>query len=119
MRINKINMWVSAREAAKVLLGVNIMLLPGFVFTLMFILLEKSPDLYEPAYNATYKIQLLVAYSWFLALVLSPVLAIVVSLCFGYEIRRTIQWKISMAIMTFVGLPSLAFVGLSLVMRGI
>ena len=115
----KMNMWVSARGAAKILLGVNIMLLPGLAFTLMFILLEGSPDLYEQAYNATYKIQPLVIYSWFLAIGLSPVLAIVFSLHFGYEIRKTIQWKFSIVIMVFVGLPSLAFVGLGLAMRGI
>lgn len=115
----KMNMWVSTRGAAKILLGVNIMLLPGLAFTLMFILLESSPDLYDLAYNAIYKIQPLVIYSWFLAIGLSPVLAIVFSLHFGYEIRKTIQWKISIAIMAFIGLPSLAFVGLGLAMHGI
>ena len=109
-------MWVSARGAAKILLGVNLMLLPGFAFTLTFILLENSTDLYGWIYNATYKIQPIIVYSWYLAIGLSPMLAIALSLCFGYEIRRTLQWKISMVIMLFAGLPSLAFVSLSFVM---
>jgi len=112
-------MRVTTKGAAKILLGVNLMLLPGFAFTLMFILLETSPDLYEWAYNATYKIQHLVIYSWLLAIVLSPMLAIAFSLCFGYEVRKTIQWKVSIVIMAFVGLPSLVFIGLGLAMRGI
>ena len=112
-------MWVTTKGAAKILLSVNLMLLPGFAFTLMFILLETSPDLYEWAYNATYKIQHLVIYSWLLAIVLSPMLAIALSLYFGYEVRKTNQWKISIAIMVFIGLPSLAFVGLGLAMSGI
>ena len=109
-------MWVSARGAAKLLLGVNLMLLPGFAFALTFILLENSTDLYGWIYNATYKIQPLIVYSWFLAIGLSPMLAIALSLCFGHEIRKTIQWKISMVIMVFAGLLSLAFVSLSFVM---
>ena len=115
----KTNMWFSSRGAAQILLGVNVILLCGFAFTLMFILLERNPDLYEQAYNATYKIQPFIIYSWFLALVLSPVLAIVLSLCFGNEVRKTIQWKISIGVMVFVGLPSLAFFWLGFAMRGI
>ena len=112
-------MWISTRGAAKILLGVNLMLLAGFAFTLMFILLVNSPDLSEWIYNVTYRIQPLIIYSWFLAIVLSPVLAITLSLYFGYEIRKTIQWKMSIVIMVFAGLPSLAFVGLGFAMRGI
>ena len=109
-------MRVSVRGAARILLGVNLILLIGFTFTLMFILLENSPDLYDWIYNATYKIQTIIVYSWFLSIGLSPMLAIALSVCFGYEIRKTIQWKISMAIMVLAGLPSLAFVGLSFAM---
>ena len=112
-------MWVSSRGAAKITLGVNVILLCGFAFTLMFILLESNPDLHKRAYNDTYKIQPLITYSWFLASVLSPVLAIVVSLYFGKEVRKTIQWKISIGVMVFVGLPSLAFFWLGFAMRGI
>jgi len=111
-------MWVSSRAAAKILLGVNVILLCGSAFTLMSILLEGNPDLYERAYYATYNIQPLVIYSWFLALVLSPLLAITLSLCFGHEVRKTAQWKVSIAIIVFAGLPSLAFV-LAFAMRGI
>lgn len=119
MRINKIDMWVSTKSAANLLLGVNIMLMLGFVFTLMFILLERSPDLQDWAYNATYEIQPLIIYSWFLSILLSPVLAIVLSFLFGYKIRNTTQWKISIVVMVFIGMPSLLFAVSGYFMRGI
>ena len=83
------------------------------------ILLEDSPDLYELVYYATYNIQRLIIFSWVIALALSPVLAITLSLCFGFEVRKTGQWKISIVIMVFAGLPSLALLGIGLAMRGI
>jgi hypothetical protein len=111
-------MSVNSRAAAKILLGVNVILLCGSIFNLTPILLEGNPDLYTPAFYATYNIQPLVIYSWFLALVLSPLLAITLSLCFGHEVRKTAQWKVSIAIIVFPGLPSLAFL-LAFAMRGI
>ena len=109
----------STKAATKIFLGINLMLLSGFAFTLMFILLENKPDLYAWAYYATYDIQPYIICLWFLALVLSPALAIVFSFYFGCEIRKTIQWKIGVTIMVFAGLPSLLFVAIGYVMRGI
>ena len=114
----KTNIWVGSRVTAKILLGVNIILLCTFAFNLVPILLEDS-DLYEVFYYATYNIQPFVTYSWFTALGLSPVLAITLSLCFGYEVRKTVQWKISIVIMVLAGLPSLAYVGIGFAIRGI
>ena len=112
------NISISSRAAVKILLGVNVILLCGFVFALTAILLDASPgDLYGRVYYATYNIQPLVIYSWFESLVLGPVLAITFSLCFGYEVRKTVQWKISIAIMVCAGLPSVALLGIGLTMH--
>ena len=110
------NMSVSSRAATKILLGVNVILLCGSAFNFMPILLEGNLDLYERVYDATYHIQPLVTYLWSVSLVLSAVLAVTLSLCFGYEVRKTVQWKISIAIMVFAGLPSLAFLGIGFAM---
>jgi hypothetical protein len=108
--IKKINMGVSARGNARILLGVNFILLFGFTFVFLFILLEKSVDMYDWLYNSTSKIQTIIVYCWFLAAGLSPVYAIALSTFFGDEIRKTTEWKSSMAIFIVAGLPSLAFV---------
>jgi hypothetical protein len=110
---------VSSKVAAQILLGVNVILLCVSAFILMVILLENSPDLYERIYDATYVIQRLIIFSWFIALALSPVLAITLSLCFGLDVRKTVHWKISIVIMAVAGLPSLAFLGVGFAMRGI
>jgi hypothetical protein len=112
-------MSVSSKAAAIILLGVNVILLCGSAFILIVILLEDSPDLYERIYYATYNIQRLIIFTWVIALALSPVLAITLSLCFGYEVRKTMQWKISIVLMVFAGLPSLVLLGIGFVMRGI
>ena len=109
-------MGVSVKAAAAILLGVNLMLLFGFGLTLMSILLDNSVAQYDWLYNATYEIQPIIVYAWFLSIGFSPVLAVVFSFWLGYEIRKTIQWKYSLAIMVFAGIPSLAFVGLGLAM---
>jgi hypothetical protein len=109
-------MRVSVRGAARLLLSVNLILLFGFIFTLIFILLENSADLYGWVYDATYTIQTVIVYSWFLSIGLSPILAIALSICFGYKIRKTIEWKSSMTIIVIAGLPSLTFVGLGFAM---
>jgi hypothetical protein len=108
-----------SKVAAKILLGVNVILLCGSVFILIAILLEDSPDLYEWYYYATYNIQRLIIFSWVIALALSPVLAIILSLCFGYELRKKVQWKISIVLMVFAGFPSLVLLGIGFAMRGI
>jgi hypothetical protein len=113
------NMSVGTKVAVKALLGVNIILLCGFAFILMAILLENSPDLYERIYYATYSIQRLIVLFWVIALVFSPILAITLSLCFGFEIRKTVTWKISIVIMFIAELPSLALLGIGFAMRGI
>ena len=101
------------------LLGVNVILLCGSAFILMAILLEDSPDLYEQVYYATYSIQRLIIFTWIIILALSPILAITLSLCFGFEVRKTVQWKISIVIIVGAGLPSLALLGTGFVMHGI
>ena len=60
-------MGVSARGNARILLGVNFILLFGFTFVFLFILLEKSVDMYDWLYNSTSKIQTIIVYCWFLA----------------------------------------------------
>lgn len=112
-------MWINAKCATKILLGVNIMLMPGFVVTLMYILFENNPGLYRWTYNAIYEIQHLIIYSWFFAIILSPVLAIAFSFFFGSEIRKTTQWKISIVIMVLIGIPSLLFVVMGVTMNSI
>lgn len=100
-------------------MGVNVVLLIGFSFILTSILLENSPDLYEWYYYVTYDIQPVIIYSWFVSLLLSPVLALTFSLRFGAELRKTICWKISIAIMILAGVPSLALAVVGYLMRGI
>jgi len=112
-------MSVSSKAAAIILLGVNVILLCGFAFNLVPILLGGSPDLYGRVYYATYNIQPLTIYSWIITLALSPVLAITLSLCYGYEVRKTVQWKISIVILVFAGFPSLVLLGIGFAMRGI
>ena len=112
-------MSVSSKAAAIILLGVNVILLCGSAFILIAVLLEDLPDLYGRVYYATYNIQRLIIFSWVIALALSPVLAITLSPCFGYEVRKTVQWKISIVIMVFAGLPSLVLLGIGFAMRGI
>jgi hypothetical protein len=97
-------------------LGVSIVLLIGFAFVLTAILLEDS-ELYTWYYNATHRIQPIIVYFWFLALVLSPTLALTFSLLYGAEMRKTIQWKISIIIMVLAGLPSLVLVLVGLAMH--
>lgn len=108
--IKIINMGVSVRGAARILLGVNLILLFGFTFVFLFILLENSVDLYDRLYNSTSKIQTIIVYCWFLAVGLSPVYANALSTFIGDEIRKTTEWKSSMTIFIVAGLPSLAFV---------
>jgi hypothetical protein len=112
-------MSVSSKVAAKILLGVNVILLCGSAFILIVILLEDSPDLYGRVYYATHNIQRFTIFSWVIALALSPVLAITLSSCFGYEVRKKVQWKISIVIMLFTGLPSFVLLGICFAMRGI
>jgi hypothetical protein len=114
------NMTISSKVALKILLSVNIILLCGFAFTIMFILLDASPgELYGRIYYATYNIQPLIMYSWLMSLVLSPGLAMTLALCSGYEAKKTFQWKINIALMVFSGLPSVALLGIGFIMRGI
>ena len=110
---------VSSKAAAIILLGVNVILLCGSAFIFMAILLEDSPDVYEQIYYATYGIQRFIIFTWIIALVLSLLLAITLSLCFGFEVRKTVQWKISIVIIVGAGLPSLALLGTGFVMHGI
>ncbi len=112
-------MSVSSKAASIILLGVNVILLCGSAFILIAILLEDSSDLYGRVYYATYNIQRVIIFSWVIALALSPVLAITLSLCFGYEVRKTVQWKISIVIMVFAGFPSLVLLGIGCARRGI
>ena len=112
-------MSVSSEVAVKILLGVNVILLCGSAFILVAILLEDSPELYKQVYYATYSIQRFFIFTWVIALVLSPLLAIALSLCFGFEVRKTVQWKISIVIIMGAGLPSLALLGIGFVMHGI
>ena len=109
-------MGVSVRTAARILLSVNLVLLLGFAFAFLFILLENSVDLYDLIFNTTLKLQTIIVYSWFLALGLGPVFAIAFSVFFGEAIRKTIEWKISMTIFIVAGLPSLTIVVIGVAM---
>lgn len=109
---------ITPRIAANVLLAVNLVMLCGFTFILLAILLENNPDMYAKYYHATHGIQPLIIYSWFLSLALSPLLVLAFLLRFGRAVRKSIQWKISMGLMVIVGLPSLALAGVGILMGG-
>ena len=115
----KMKMSVGSKAAVIILLGVNVILLGGSVFIFTGILLEGSPGLYKRVYNVTYNIQPFIIFSWGIALALGLVLTIVLSICFGCEFRKTVQWKISVVIMVIAGLPSLVLLGIGLAMRGV
>jgi hypothetical protein len=84
----------------------------------MFVLLDMSPgDLYGRLYHATYNVQPLILYSWFVSLVLSLGLAVTLALCFGNEVRSTFQWKMSITLVVFTGLPSIALLVIGFAMH--
>jgi hypothetical protein len=112
-------MQLSLRGAAKIFLSVNIVLLLASAFTIMAILLENTPNGYEWYYNITDNIQPFAIGTWFLTLALSPILATLLSLRFGYELGKTFHWRISIVILLFIGIPSLLFVVLVYFMSGI